>query len=123
MADEVIGDYRLVKCMGVGQTSQVWEVVELTSHRHFAMKLLLPEKLDDAASRRMLFHEAEVGKKLAHPNVIRITHLSSKGQLTLPAQLMRDLHLIPGQTQLVLELRGRTLRLVPLKDDSQGTDR
>jgi hypothetical protein len=50
----------------------------------------------------------------------RITHLSRKGQLTLPAQLMRELHLIPGQTQLVLELRGRTLRLVPLKDESQG---
>ena len=53
----------------------------------------------------------------------RITHLSRKGQLTLPAQLMRDLRLIPGQTHLVLELRGRTLRLVPLKEDSQGTDR
>jgi eukaryotic-like serine/threonine-protein kinase len=76
VADEIIGDYRLVKCKGSGQSSQVWEVVELSSHRHFAMKLLLPEKIADAESRRMLFHEAEVGKKLAHPNVIRITHLS-----------------------------------------------
>jgi eukaryotic-like serine/threonine-protein kinase len=76
VADEVIGDYRLVKCKGSGQSSQVWEVVELSSHRHFAMKLLLPEKLNDTASRRMLLHEAEVGKKLAHANVIRITDSS-----------------------------------------------
>ena len=32
--------------MVTGQTSQVWEVVETTSGRHFAMKLLLPEKAD-----------------------------------------------------------------------------
>src|SRR5438067_1820562 len=30
--------------MAQGQTSQVWEVVEVNSNRHFAMKLLLPEK-------------------------------------------------------------------------------
>jgi serine/threonine protein kinase len=40
--------------------------------RHFAMKLLLPEKARDPVHRRFLFHEAEVGKQLAHPNIIRI---------------------------------------------------
>jgi len=76
MAAEIIGNYRLQNCMMSGQTSQVWEVVEISSHRHFAMKLLLPEKEKDSESRRLLFHEAEVGKKLVHPNVIRITDLS-----------------------------------------------
>ncbi|HYV39367.1 MAG TPA: serine/threonine-protein kinase, partial [Gemmataceae bacterium] len=76
MAAEIIGNYRLQNCMMSGQTSQVWEVVEISSHRHFAMKLLLPEKAKDSESRRLLFHEAEVGKKLVHPNVIRITDLS-----------------------------------------------
>jgi serine/threonine-protein kinase len=76
MAAEIIGNYRLQNCMMSGQTSQVWEVVEVSSHRHFAMKLLLPEKASDGESRRLLFHEAEVGKKLVHPNVIRITDLS-----------------------------------------------
>jgi serine/threonine-protein kinase len=36
------------------------------------MKLLLPEKARDSEHRRSLFHEAEVGKKLAHPNIIKI---------------------------------------------------
>jgi serine/threonine protein kinase len=72
VAEEVIEGYRLAKHMATGQSSQVWEVVELTSHRHFAMKLLLPEKADKGEFRRILFHEAEVAQKLSHPNIIKI---------------------------------------------------
>jgi serine/threonine protein kinase len=72
MPEEVIGGYRLLKPMATGQTSQVWEVVEANSGRHFAMKLLLPEKTSDATHRKFLLHEADVGKQLAHPNIIRI---------------------------------------------------
>ena len=75
MADEVIGGYKLLKCMMTGQSSQVWEIVELSSSRHFAMKLLLPEKVNDPEHRELLFHEADVGLKLAHPNVIKIVKL------------------------------------------------
>lgn len=75
MSEEVLGNYRLLKHMATGQTSQVWEVVELTSSRHFAMKLLLPEKATDAVHRNFLFHEADVGQELAHPNIIRIVHV------------------------------------------------
>jgi serine/threonine protein kinase len=72
VAEEIIGGYRLYKHMVTGQTSQVWEVVEEASGRHFAMKLLLPEKARDSEHRRFLIHEATVGKELAHPNIIRI---------------------------------------------------
>ena len=72
VAEEIIGGYRLVKHMMTGQTSQVWEVVEGASGRHFAMKLLLPERVNDPEYRRLLVHEAHVGKQLAHPNVIKI---------------------------------------------------
>jgi serine/threonine-protein kinase len=58
--------------MMTGQSSQVWEVVELASHRHFAMKLLLPEKARESEHRRLLLHEAMVGRQMAHPNVIKI---------------------------------------------------
>jgi serine/threonine protein kinase len=78
MADDTIGNYRLVKCLLTGQQSQVWEVVETSSHRHFAMKLLLPERAADADAKRMLYHEAKVGKELTHPNVIRITFVSEE---------------------------------------------
>jgi serine/threonine protein kinase len=72
VAEEIIGAYRLQNLMMTGQTSQVWEVVEVSSGRHFAMKLLLPEKAREHQHRQFLLHEAEVGKKLAHPNIIRI---------------------------------------------------
>src|SRR6476660_1977733 len=76
MADEIIGNYRLVKCILTGQSSQVWEVVETSSHRHFAMKLLLQEKEKDAEHRRLLFHEAAVGQQLAHQNISRVVTLN-----------------------------------------------
>ncbi len=76
MAEDTIGNYKLVKCLQTGNNSQVWEVVETSSHRHFAMKLLLPAMAKDGMSRKMLYHEAAVGKELTHPNVIRIVNVS-----------------------------------------------
>ena len=68
----VIGGYKLRSLLQTGQTSQVFEVTEPTSGRHFAMKLLLPEAADKEEHRRFLFNEAEVGQKLTHANVVRI---------------------------------------------------
>jgi eukaryotic-like serine/threonine-protein kinase len=71
-APDVIGGYKIQKAMATGQTSQVYEVVELASGRHFALKMLLPEKVKDPVHRQLLFHESEVGIRLAHPNIIKI---------------------------------------------------
>jgi serine/threonine protein kinase len=77
MAEELVGNYRLVKCILTGQSTQVWEVVEQSSHRHFAMKLLLQDRHNDSAAKGMLYHEAEVGLKMTHPNVIKIVYVSN----------------------------------------------
>jgi serine/threonine-protein kinase len=53
-------------------------VVETSSHRHFAMKLLLPDKGSDAEAKAALYHEAEVGLEMVHPNVIRIVYVSNE---------------------------------------------
>ena len=78
MADvnQTIGDYRLRSLLQTGQTSQVFEVVEIKSNRHFAMKLLLPEAAENPEHRRTLFNEAEVGIKMTHQNVIRIVKVN-----------------------------------------------
>jgi serine/threonine protein kinase len=73
---DTMGGYRLQRHIVTGQTSQVYEVVELASGRHFAMKLLLPETASNVEHRQMLLHEASVGQKLTHPNVIKIVHVS-----------------------------------------------
>lgn len=77
----MIGGYRLQNLLQTGQTSQVYEVVEMASMRHFAMKILLPEHAKDPDQRRLLFYEADVGKKLAHPNVIKILTVNRDPQL------------------------------------------
>lgn len=78
MADinTTLAGYRLRTLLQTGQTSQVFEVVELQSNRHFAMKILLPEAAEDPEHRRILFNEAEVGVKLTHQNVIRIVKVN-----------------------------------------------
>lgn len=76
MHGDMVGNYRLVKHLATGQTSQVYEVVETGSGRHLAMKLLLPEKTSDTEARGLLLHEADVGLSLAHPNIIRIFHVN-----------------------------------------------
>lgn len=72
MAEQVIAGYRLVKLLGNGATSQVWEVVEPKTSRHFAMKVLSVEHATNKESRDTLFHEAAVGIQMAHENVIKI---------------------------------------------------
>ena len=74
--NETIGGYPLRRLLFTGPFSQVWEVVEPRSHRHFAMKILLPERAEDPEHRQMLFHEAEVGIKMKHDNVIPIVKVS-----------------------------------------------
>lgn len=68
----MIGGYKLRSLLQTGAVSQVYEVVEPTSHRHFAMKVLLPEHAEKPEIRRVLFHEADVGIKMRHENVINI---------------------------------------------------
>jgi serine/threonine-protein kinase len=74
--NETIGGYRLRSLLQTGQVSQVFEVVEPHSNRHFAMKVLLPEAAEKSNVRGDLFHEAEVGIKLRHENVIHILKVS-----------------------------------------------
>lgn len=78
MSGEVIGGYRLQTHLMTGQSSQVWEVVELSSGRHFAMKIMLPESAKDDDKKKQFLHEADVGIKLRHPNVIKIMHVERK---------------------------------------------
>ncbi|MEO2089995.1 MAG: serine/threonine-protein kinase [Gemmataceae bacterium] len=74
MADtgQVIAGYKLRGLLHTGRESQVWEVVELASNRHLAMKLLLPEFAQSKAERAKLFNDADIGKQLRHENVVYV---------------------------------------------------
>jgi serine/threonine protein kinase len=75
---DVIGGYRLRNPIQTGQISQVFEVVELSSSRHFAMKILLPEAAEKPEHRQNLFYEAEVGLQLTHDHIIRIVKVAER---------------------------------------------
>jgi serine/threonine-protein kinase len=69
---QVIGGYKLRGLLHTGSKTQVWEVVEGASSRHFAMKLLLPEFVKEKAERQKLFNDAAIGIKMRHENVVNI---------------------------------------------------
>jgi len=84
MADtgQIIGGYKLRGLLHTGRDTQVWEVVEPTSNRHFAMKILLPEYVNSKVERNKLFNDAMIGKELRHENVINIQKVSANKAAT-----------------------------------------
>ncbi len=75
MSNTIIDDYELLNCLATGNISQIWEVKQVSSSQTFAMKLLLPEALVNPEHKASLKHEASVGKRFDHPNIIRIHDL------------------------------------------------
>ncbi|OWK47254.1 serine/threonine protein kinase [Fimbriiglobus ruber] len=69
---EIVGGYKLRSLLQTSHLTQVFEAVEPLSGRHFAMKILLPEVSSEKEHRKTLFHEADIGIKLRHENVINI---------------------------------------------------
>jgi serine/threonine protein kinase len=78
VSEHQVDGYRLLNLMMTGQTSQVWEATEVTSGRHFAIKMLLPEHARSHA--HYLFHEYEVGRQVTHPKVIKMLALRRDSQ-------------------------------------------
>jgi serine/threonine-protein kinase len=69
---ELIDDYELINCIATGNATQIWEVRPQGNAQSQAMKILLPEAFKEAEQKKALKHEANVGKLLEHPNIIRI---------------------------------------------------
>ena len=80
MADEeqLIDDqYQLVMCVASGSSSQVWEVIEKSSSRHLAMKLLKPDVPDFKLNKPQMKRESEILKSLEHPMIVKFEKFSS----------------------------------------------
>ena len=68
----VLNGFRLTTLMMTGQSSQVWECVQEGTGRRYALKLLLPERVQEAEHRKYIATEAKVGKMLQHPKIIKV---------------------------------------------------
>jgi eukaryotic-like serine/threonine-protein kinase len=69
--DYLGGKYRLINLLRVGKTCQLWEAINDNEGKRYAIKVLLPEYVNDKPEVKILRHEFDVGSKLDHPRVIR----------------------------------------------------
>ena len=68
-----IGPFQLLRLIRAGSTTQVWEALRAAGKKdRIALKVLLQEDRKDKTEIEQLRHEANVGKELDHPNVIKI---------------------------------------------------
>lgn len=67
-----LGPYRLLRVIKTGQTSQVWSAINDLNQERVAVKVLLSDFRQNREHRAFLKNEYEVGKRLAHPSIIRM---------------------------------------------------
>ena len=93
-SDDRIGGYRYIRTIHPGATSVVMEVLQEGTQRRFALKQLLASRAEDRDEVRAFMHEANLGKELRHPNLIRVYELvKDKHQPYFVMELFTGLHL------------------------------
>ena len=71
-----IGKYEIIRQLGKGATSVVYEALDPFVNRHVAMKVVFPEALGDKDHgrryRKLYVTEASLAGKLSHPHIVSI---------------------------------------------------
>ncbi len=70
-ADAAIGSYRIRRRIAVGGMSEVF-AAESADGARVAVKILLPDLASTSEGREAFAHEAELGKRLEHDNIVRV---------------------------------------------------
>ncbi|MGE3316447.1 MAG: serine/threonine protein kinase [Planctomycetaceae bacterium] len=115
MADEplMIDEFQLINPIASGSFTTVWEVAEKGGGaKHYAMKLLLPEALQDGEQKSVLKHEAKIAEKLQHPNFVHFyKFVSTKKQCYLVMDYFRAPNLKSALNSDPIAVQVRFLRL------------
>jgi len=85
------GEYTLLRCIGRGGMATVYEATR--RGETFALKRPLAALLDDELFRERFLREAELGRTLHHPNIVRIFDRGVVGETPYFA-----MELVPGET-------------------------
>jgi serine/threonine protein kinase len=75
-------DYAVLGFLGSGTFGSVWRVRDLTLEREVALKMLHPEVANHQATVSRFLREARLAAQLAHPAIIPIYDLDSRGDVT-----------------------------------------
>ena len=79
-SQDYIGRYRLLNQLRSGTTCQVWEVMDDTTNKRLAIKLLLADFRRNREEVRFMRHEYKVGRGLEHRRVIKIFEYGSDAE-------------------------------------------
>jgi len=66
----LVGDYRLVRQLGIGGMGQVWEAEQVSLGRRVALKMLRPGRGFIGGER--LLHEARAAGRINHPGIVPV---------------------------------------------------
>jgi serine/threonine protein kinase/WD40 repeat protein len=77
---EQLGDYRIVREVGRGGMGVVYEAEQVSLGRHVALKVLPPQMLKDAKTRRRFEREARAAAKLHHTNIVPVFGVGEHGE-------------------------------------------
>jgi len=92
LIDVVVANrYHIVRKLGEGGMSSVYEAKHIKLHRSFAIKVLLPALIDNDEARARFEREAEMLAGLNHPNVVEITDWDQLADGT-PCMVLEYLH-------------------------------
>ena len=95
-----IGDYEVVRTLGVGGLGAVYEARHLISQRSDAMKVLLPDKIGSAEMAERFRREIQLLATLNHPNIAALHNAFYNEN-----RLIMIMELVQGQTLRDLSLR------------------
>jgi len=84
-----IGKFTLKRFIARGGMGQVWEAEDANLRRRVALKLVLPERVDER-SLALFAREARAGGRLSHPNLVTTLGHGTDGGLSWIAQELID---------------------------------
>ena len=69
---ERVGEFRFVRALHAGPTSLVSEVIQDSTNKRFALKMLKESRAGEASERRLFEFEAKIGMQMQHRNLVPV---------------------------------------------------
>ncbi|GAB5441954.1 MAG: serine/threonine-protein kinase [Fuerstiella sp.] len=81
LTDRVIGDFRLLRRLGVGGMAEVYLAEQLSLNRSVAVKILRAESVGNRTLLQRFQQEARAAGGLNHPNIVQVFTTGQEGDL------------------------------------------
>jgi len=89
------GRYQVERCIGSGGMGAVYEALHLDTERRVALKVMLPQALENEGTRERFKQEARVAGKLRHPHIVDVLDAGVDEETDMPYLVME---LLSGET-------------------------